>query len=398
MVCSCFKLVNITATSLKQSVANLKRDLRIDKKNTLLARSKKTSAEDNRPSAKAIGGIGVLVLCVSLGTIVLSDAKTLYNSVKSIKFVRKYGKRRKKRNDNTEKTQMNPSEDKCSISDSATNLIKNDSMSANDLLHHICTLEEDVEQKIQKLRHTQNPRHLTPQHSTPKEQPRNLTDSGIVQTRRTDFGDVKDRRFQTQLQQDDDAPTLFGLNASEHEQGARSKQLLYKTTSAAPRTSSGGSEEISSILRYNGRNARQVVNNQEKVHTPGKNTRRETKLVNYDGSGEWVDFKSHFEACAIINSWDEYEQGLYLAAALRGHAQSVFSDLPTDKKMNYETLVKSSEERFAPSNQTELYKVQLKETRLRASDTLPELGQTIRRLVNRAYPLAPNEVKETLAN
>lgn len=36
MVCSCFKLVNITATSLKQSVANLKRDLRIDKKNTLL--------------------------------------------------------------------------------------------------------------------------------------------------------------------------------------------------------------------------------------------------------------------------------------------------------------------------------------------------------------------------
>ncbi|VDH99991.1 Hypothetical predicted protein [Mytilus galloprovincialis] len=131
MVCSCFKLVNITATSLKQSVANLKRDLRIDKKNTLLARSKKTSAEDNRPSAKAIGGIGVLVLCVSLGTIVLSDAKTLYNSVKSIKFVRKYGKRRKKRNDNTEKTQMNPSEDKCSISDSATNLIKNDSMSAS---------------------------------------------------------------------------------------------------------------------------------------------------------------------------------------------------------------------------------------------------------------------------
>lgn len=36
MVCSCIKLVNITATSLKQSVANLKRDLRIDKKNTLL--------------------------------------------------------------------------------------------------------------------------------------------------------------------------------------------------------------------------------------------------------------------------------------------------------------------------------------------------------------------------
>ncbi|CAG2213232.1 unnamed protein product [Mytilus edulis] len=145
------------------------------------------------------------------------------------------------------------------------------------------------------------------------------------------------------------------------------------------------------------RNAKQAVNNQEKVRTPGKNTRREIKLANYDGSGEWVDFKSHFEACAIINNWDEYEQGLYLAAALRGHAQSVFSDLPTDKKMNYETLVKSLEERFAPPNQNELYRVQLKERRQRASETLPELGQTIRRLVNRAYPLAPTEVKETLS-
>ncbi|CAG2203542.1 unnamed protein product [Mytilus edulis] len=267
----------------------------------------------------------------------------------------------------------------------------------DDLQQHISTLEEDVKQKIEKLRQTQNPRFLTPQHSTPKEQPRNLTDSGIAQTRRTDFGDVTERTVQTQLQRADDAPTLFGPYVSEHEQGARSKQGHYKTTSATPGTSSGGSVEISPILRPSQRNAKQAVNNQEKVRTPGKNTRREIKLANYDGSGEWVDFKSHFEACAIINNWDEYEQGLYLAAALRGHAQSVFSDLPTDKKMNYETLVKSLEERFAPPNQNELYRVQLKERRQRASETLPELGQTIRRLVNRAYPLAPTEVKETLS-
>ncbi|CAG2218206.1 unnamed protein product [Mytilus edulis] len=241
----------------------------------------------------------------------------------------------------------------------------------DDLQQHISTLEEDVKQKIEKLRQTQNPRFLTPQHSTPKEQPRNLTDSGIAQTRRTDFGDVTERTVQTQLQRADDAPTLFGPYVSEHEQGARSKQGHYKTTSATPGTSSGGSVEISPILRPSQRNAKQAVNNQEKVRTPGKNTRREIKLANYDGSGEWVDFKSHFEACAIINNWDEYEQGLYLAAALRGHAQSVFSDLPTDKKMNYETLVKSLEERFAPPNQNELYRVQLKERRQRASETLP---------------------------
>ncbi|CAC5409281.1 Retrovirus-related Pol polyprotein from transposon 297 [Mytilus coruscus] len=38
-----------------------------------------------------------------------------------------------------------------------------------------------------------------------------------------------------------------------------------------------------------------------------------------------------------------------------------------------------------------------KERRQRASETLPELGRTIRRLVNRAYPLAPIEAKETLS-
>ncbi|CAC5379811.1 unnamed protein product [Mytilus coruscus] len=138
------------------------------------------------------------------------------------------------------------------------------------------------------------------------------------ETRHTDFGDVTERTVQTQLQRADDPPTLFGPYVSEHDPGVRSKQVQYNTTSAAPDTIIGGSVEISPILRYNQRNPRQVDNNQEKVHTPGKNTRREIKLANYDGSGEWVDFKSHFDACAIINNWDEYEMGLYLAAALRG--------------------------------------------------------------------------------
>ena len=41
--------------------------------------------------------------------------------------------------------------------------------------------------------------------------------------------------------------------------------------------------------------------------------------------------------------------------------------------------------------------MQLKERRQKASETLPELGQTIRRLVNKAYPKAPAEVRETLS-
>ena len=55
------------------------------------------------------------------------------------------------------------------------------------------------------------------------------------------------------------------------------------------------------------------------------------------------------------------------------------------------------EERFAPPNQTELYRVQLKERRQRASETLTELGQDIWRLTDLAYATAPVDVRETLA-
>jgi hypothetical protein len=44
-----------------------------------------------------------------------------------------------------------------------------------------------------------------------------------------------------------------------------------------------------------------------------------------------------------------------------------------------------------------LYRTQLRERRQRAVETLPELGQDVRRLANLAYPTALNDVRETLA-
>jgi hypothetical protein len=43
--------------------------------------------------------------------------------------------------------------------------------------------------------------------------------------------------------------------------------------------------------------------------------------------------------------------------ALRGQAQGILGDLPIDKQQDYKSLVKALEERFAPPNQTELYRV-----------------------------------------
>ena len=59
--------------------------------------------------------------------------------------------------------------------------------------------------------------------------------------------------------------------------------------------------------------------------------------------------------------------------------------------------MKALEERFTPPNQTELYRVQLTERRQKPAESLPELGQAIRKLVNLAYPTVPENVRDTLA-
>lgn len=82
--------------------------------------------------------------------------------------------------------------------------------------------------------------------------------------------------------------------------------------------------------------------------------------------------------------------------SLRGQAQGVFGNL-SSKSCDYKELSNALQERFAPPNQTELYRVQLKERKQRATETLTELGQDIWRLTNLAYQLAPADLRQTLA-
>ena len=67
------------------------------------------------------------------------------------------------------------------------------------------------------------------------------------------------------------------------------------------------------------------------------------------------------------------------------------------KSNDYAELSNALQERFAPPNQTDLYRVQLKERKQKATESLTELGQDIWRLINLAYPTAPADLRETLA-
>ncbi|XP_063448081.1 uncharacterized protein LOC134727630 [Mytilus trossulus] len=139
--------------------------------------------------------------------------------------------------------------------------------------------------------------------------------------------------------------------------------------------------------------------NQSTAHTVCSDSNDvKIKPSKYDGNTSWIDYLAHFEMCNLENMWSEYQKGLYLAVSLIGQAQAVLADLPKEKRLIFSDLVNALEERFAPSSQTELHRVQFKECCQKASDTLPGLGQSVRRLSNLAYPTAPFELKDTLAN
>ena len=119
--------------------------------------------------------------------------------------------------------------------------------------------------------------------------------------------------------------------------------------------------------------------------------------MTFDGQTAWQDFKVHFEMVADLNNWEDVQKATYLAVSLRGAAQEVLGNLPQIQRQNYDLLVQALTQRFAPSNQTELHKVQLKARSRRRDESLTELGQSIRRLTGLAYPDAHQELVEILA-
>ena len=117
----------------------------------------------------------------------------------------------------------------------------------------------------------------------------------------------------------------------------------------------------------------------------------------YDGNTNWVDYEVHFSMVAEINGWDDRSKAVFLAASLRGSAQSVLSDLDERSRHSFRQLRAALNRRFGQDNQTELFRAQLRLRRKKADETLPQMAQDIRRLVRLAFPTADEHVREALA-
>ena len=259
------------------------------------------------------------------------------------------------------------------------------------------------------------------EHSTPKvNDPRASTDSGFETKRLSQF--TAENKLPANPTDRDLERTFSEMRAKQigkehkniYDQYDLSPYLVHKQKTYAP-------DEFETGVTYRRQAKEQAIVNKKKQSDQFETTERypvhperarqfdtqiptaagggkpNIKPATYDGLSSWQDYKSHFDACAMLGKWSELEKGLYLAVSLRGQAQGVLGNLSGEELHNYDELVKTLSERFAPPNQTELYRAQLRERTKKATESLPELGQSIRRLTNLAYPTAPFDVRETLA-
>ena len=138
-----------------------------------------------------------------------------------------------------------------------------------------------------------------------------------------------------------------------------------------------------------------VVNRRINVPTTNKSSYK--KPPTYDGTSSWQDYLVQFVLLGKGNQWTQEEKAMELATSLRGAAVAILSDLGVQDREDYNCLVSALAARFEPTNQSEIFRSQVKSRVREKGESLPELAQDVKRLVRFAYPTAGVELRDQLA-
>ncbi len=129
----------------------------------------------------------------------------------------------------------------------------------------------------------------------------------------------------------------------------------------------------------------------------GRAPKQITKPLPYDGQSSWEAYKLQFEMLAQLNGWSETEKATYLAVSLRGSALTILTNLPSEQRSEYTSLLSALDNRFGTAHQTELNRVKLRNRTRKREESLPELAEDIERLSRLAYPDAAQGMVDVLA-
>ncbi|KAJ8026417.1 Retroviral-like aspartic protease 1 [Holothuria leucospilota] len=117
----------------------------------------------------------------------------------------------------------------------------------------------------------------------------------------------------------------------------------------------------------------------------------------FDGSQPWEDYLTHFKSVAEINGWNREQKARFLGANLKGGALEVYTEISSAARTSFSAVVEALERRFGRAHQKPLFLAQLSMRRRGRNESLQQLAQAIKRLVNGAYPSLNMNARDGIA-
>jgi len=165
-----------------------------------------------------------------------------------------------------------------------------------------------------------------------------------------------------------------------------------------PRLSSGGRQSRhrhrsgSSGSDSSGRRRRRAAFESTSSSASRSGSRQFMRCDKFDGKTCVDTYLANFESCAEYNNWTVKDKAVHLKSALTGNAANL---LQGNARATYDEMVELLQRRYGNSQQHEKFKLELKSRRRRPDEDIQSLAQEVERLVHRAYPRAPADLRET---
>ena len=116
-----------------------------------------------------------------------------------------------------------------------------------------------------------------------------------------------------------------------------------------------------------------------------------------NGKESWDDYAVQFTIISQMNSWGDVEKGMQLAAALRGRARGVLTEMCAEERSNFDCLNKALRVHFGDSCDRNLSATKLLSIQRRPRESLRSLRHRIKTLARRGYGDVHREVGQLKA-
>ena len=110
------------------------------------------------------------------------------------------------------------------------------------------------------------------------------------------------------------------------------------------------------------------------------------KPPKYDGTTPFETFFAQFRNCSVYNRWTKAEELAYLRNSLEKQAGQVLWDYGAEVTNSLKKLTNMLKQRFGGMNQVDKYRIEVRNRRRKAGESLQSLHSDIRRLAALAFP------------